>query len=69
MNFHIINLECFIVLNVLVFMLLFSFTVQVVTRQVALIVMLTLGKYFESKAKYLTDLSKLDVPDKVGKFN
>jgi hypothetical protein len=69
MSGHLFELEVFIAFNVLLFMLLFSFITQTVGKQLGLLVGWLCVKYFEEKAKYLTSLSKLDVPDKVGKFN
>ena len=64
-----LKLEAFIVTNLLLFMVLFSFVVQSVSRQVAVVLSVLVEKYFQAKTQYLLEMSKLDVPGAVSKFN
>jgi hypothetical protein len=62
MNFHIasyIDLECFIVFNLLVLMLFISFVAQTITKYVGCL----FAWYFEAKAKFLADVSRSDAAE------
>jgi hypothetical protein len=64
-----LKLEGFIAINLLLFMVLFSFVVQSLSKQVAVVLCVFVERYFESKKQYLMEMSKLDVPIGVSKFN
>lgn len=61
---HWLVLEGFIVFNMLVFMLLFSFVTETIGRRLAVIIGFAWQQYFTAKKQYLIDLSKEDVGQK-----
>ena len=69
-NWEPLTIEVYIIFNMLLFMVFLSFVVQVVARQLSVTISFVWQQYFESKKKYLQELSKLEVPDDLrSKFN
>ena len=64
-----LKLEMLIVTNLLLFMFLFIFVVESVARNVSVILGFLVTRYFEEKKNYLLEMSKLDVPGVVSKYN
>jgi len=55
-------LEGFVIVNLLLFMVLFSFVCQSIAKALSDILVVLIQKYFESKKQFLIDVSRLDVP-------
>ena len=64
-----LKLEGFIVVNLLLFLFLFTFVVESIARHVAVTLLVLVEKYFDAKKNYLLEMSKLDVPGVVSKYN
>ena len=57
-----LKLEGFIVVNLLLFLFLFTFVVESIARHVAVTLLVLVEKYFDAKKEFLINLSKLEVP-------
>ena len=57
-----LRIEGFIAVNLLLFMVLFSFVLQTIGMRVTVIFAVLIDKYFKAKKEFLLEVSKLDVP-------